>query len=249
MIASDVEVKHGYTLLDLDQMTRAAVIADRSMATDIQTRKDIAWSAIAEHLAASDEPPHRQELIRTGWQAIYREARDSFRQRGRPDEAWSTDDGFRPRFVAYWQDFTVTPSHEHGIVEKLAADQVLDTLTPIYRDAIVALAVHDDYRLAAEALGLKYSAFTVRVSTARRQLLALWFEGETPRKVRRTDRRVEVHGKELATHCGAGHEWTPENTRNRSRIVRGKLRKERVCRACEANRGAGRNAAPKDGQR
>jgi hypothetical protein len=244
MTAVNLEVKHGYTLHDLDQMTRAAVIADRSQASDIQSRKDIAWSAIAEHLCASEDPPHRQDLIRVGWQAIYRDARDAYRQRGRPDKAWEHDEPtFRPRFAMYWADFAVTPSHENQVVESIAAGQVIAPLTPTYRDAIVALAVHDDYRLAAQALGLKDKAFQFRISAARRQILARWFEGETPHRPRRTDRRVGVHGKPPATCCSKGHEWTPENTYVRRRLLRGKPHTSRVCRACEHDRGAVRRGA------
>lgn len=240
MMPADVEVAHGYTLRDLDQMTHAAMKADRSMAMDYADRRDIAWSAIAEALCAAPHWPKRSTLIQAGWQAIYRAVREEYRQHGYADRAWESGHATAPRFVQFWFP-TVTPSPEERIVERLAAHQVLDTLTPVYRDAVVALAVHQDYRLAAQALDVKDSAYRVRISTARRRMLAHWFEGETPQKVRRTDRRVEVHGKPLATHCEkGGHEWTPENTRIRQRIVRGKLRKERVCRACEHDRGAKR---------
>lgn len=242
MIPADLEVKHGYTLRDLDQMTRAAVIADRSMAADIDTRKDTAWSAIAEHLCAAEDPPARQELIRVGWQAIYREVRTAYRQRGRPDNAWEDyEPVVTPRFALYWADSGIAPSHEHRIVEGLAARQILEILTPIYRDAIVALALFDDYRLAAEALGIKQKAFEQRISVARRRLLARWFEGETPRQVRSTDRRIGAYDKPLATHCSNGHEWTPENTHIRHRLLRGKRHASRTCRACEQERGARRS--------
>lgn len=242
----DLEVKHGYTLHDLDQMSRAAVVADRSLAADIGTRRDIAWSAIALYLAESEELLSRQELIRIGWQAIYRDARDAYRQRGRPDDAWSSTEGFTPRFAIYWNERQITPSHEHRVVESIAADQVLEVLTPIYRDAIVALSVHEDYRTAAATLGIEYSAFTVRISTARKRLLAAWFEGETPHKVRQTDRRVGAYDKELATHCSKGHEWTQENTQIRHRILRGKPHRSRVCRACEHDRSVARHKAKKE---
>lgn len=247
MSTADMEVKHGYTLRDLDQMTRAAVIADRSMAADIDTRKGIAWSAIAEHLVTSEEPPHRQELIRVGWQAIYREVRTTYRERGYPDTAWADYEYEpRPRFAQYWRDFLATPSHEGRLVEELAVGQVIAVLAPIYRDAVVALAVHGDYRRAAEGLDLKYSAFTDRLSTARRRVLAAWFEGETPRKIRTTDRRVGAYGTALATHCSNGHEWTPENTHIRHRILRGKPHKSRVCKACEHDRSVERTRAKRE---
>lgn len=238
------EVKHGYTLHDLDQMTRAAVIADRSMASNIEDRKDTAWSAIAEHLCASEEPPNRQELIRIGWQAIYRDARTAFRERGRPDEAWAGGTyASRPRFVQYWSDLQVTPSHEGKVVETLAVRQVLTPLTDTYRSAVVALAAADDYAKAADMLGIGYKAFGMRIRTARKQVLALWHEGETPYlSSHRTDRRVGSYSAEQATHCGNGHEWTPDNTYIRNRILRGKRHTSRVCKACEQERSVRRAA-------
>lgn len=235
----DIEVRHGYTMADLEKMTRAALVADRSMAADISDRRDAAWAAIAEHLCAAETPPSRQELIRIGWQAIYREIRDGYRHYGYADRRWDAGHGSAPRFAAYWYS-PVQQSHEERIVERIAVGQVLARLTPTYRDAVAALATADDYMKAAELLGINYKALISRISTARRTLLRLWHEGETPRKVRQTDRRVGVHGAELATHCIHGHEWTSENTYVRYRILRGKRHRARVCRTCENERHARR---------
>ena len=221
-------------------MTHAAVIADRTLALDYRTRTDIAWSAIAEALYAADEPPHRQALIRTGWQAIYSEVRTINRGRGYRDDY--TDLELRPRFVMFWGSQT-TPSHEDRIVERTAVHQVLAELRPPYRDAIAALAVHENYQTAAEAMELKQGAFNARIAYARKGLLALWLEHETPHRTRRTDRRVEAAGKDLATRCGKGHEWTPVNTRWAKNSGRRGMR--RVCRACEREQSAARSAAKK----
>jgi len=236
-----MELKHGYTLRDIDQMMHAAVIADRTLALDYQTRRDIAWSAIAAELYEADEPPHRQALIRVGWQAIYAEVRTMNRTRGYADG--HTDEyELRPRFLMFWGKH-VEPSHEERVVERVAVHQVLAQLRPTYRDAIAALAVHDNYQSAAAAMGLRQGAFNFRIAHARKELVALWLEHETPHHVRRTDRRVEVAGKELATHCGNGHEWTAENTRW-SRVKRSGG-KRRDCRACESERSRRRTAARK----
>lgn len=239
MNTPDVEVKYGYTLRDLDQMTRAAMKADRSMAMDYADRRDIAWSAIAEELCAAPHWPKRSTLIQAGWQAIYKAVREEYRQHGYAQREWHSGFATAPRFMQFWFP-TVVRSHEERIVERLAAHQVLGALTPIYRDAIVALAVHDDYRRAAEGLNLQYKAFVGRIGTARRRAIAAWFEGETPRKVRSTDRRVGAHGKAPATHCKNGHEWTQENTYVRNRSLRGKRHSSRVCKACEHDRGQAR---------
>lgn len=243
-----MHIRHGYTLNDLDRLTKMALGADRLLAMGYTERHDIAWSAIAEALCAASEPPHYQELVRIGWQAIYRHVRDGLRQRGYADgeRDWSSDEPTRPRFVAYWGS-RVEPSHEDRIVEKIAADQVLATLGGPCRDAVVALAVHDDYLKAAESLGIRYTALTARMRTARAQFLGRWHEGETPHRPRRVDRRVESHSKESATHCGNGHEWTPENTRNATTMAQGKPKHRRFCRECERDRGRAKGAARLDG--
>lgn len=181
-------------------------------------------------------------MIQAGWQAIYRHVRDGIRQRGYTDSRdWSEDAPNRPRFLMFWGS-GVTPSHEDRVVERIATHQVLDLLNGPYRDAVLALAAHEDYMRAAEALGINYGAFVARIGVARKRVDAAWYGGETPPR-RKTDRRVESHSKQLDTHCSQGHEWTPENTRTRQRIVRGKLKRERTCRRCESERGKKRSAA------
>jgi hypothetical protein len=239
MTAHDFELRHGYTLGDLEMMVRAAVVADRLLVGDIEYRRDIARSAICVALYEAERPPDRADLIRVGWQAIAHDVRWGYRHRGYPDSAWQDyEPVHRPRFAQYWVDYRVVPSHEARIVEGVAAWQVVDALTPTYREAILALAAHDNYRTAAQGLGLKDKAFRFRISTARKQILARWFEGETPRRTRQVDRRVGAYDREPATHCGNGHEYTPENTRIRHRILRGRRHTSRVCRACESSKGA-----------
>lgn len=241
---NQMEVRLGYTLSDLDGIARSAVAADRLKATSATERFDIAWSAIAMALCESDTRPERAALVQVGWQAIAKHVRDGLRQRGYRDgpRDWADSTPTMPRFVQFWGS-PVTPSPEEWVVERLAARQVMAVVSGIYADAITALAVHNDYQAAASALGISYSAFKERIIQARKRLHAAWLEGETPRRDRRTDRRVEAHGKELASHCRAGHEWTPENTYIRHRRLRGKPHKSRVCRACEADRGRTRVAA------
>lgn len=235
-MGDDAHVAHGFSLRDLDRMTHAAAIADRSRALDYADKMAIAWSAIAEALVAAAEPPDRQALVRVGWQAIYRTVRDDYRSHGRND-----DGEVMPRFAMFWFSPVTHDSPENWIVEAVAVGQVLDTLTPIYRDAMVALAVHDDYLRAARSLGIEYKAFVARIGVARKRLLTLWHEGEAPHRVYYADRRVESHSVTLATHCQNNHEWTPENTYIRHRMLRGKPHKSRVCRACESERSARRH--------
>jgi hypothetical protein len=223
-------------------MARAAVVADRLLASNAIDRYDTAWSAIAEHLYTVSEPPYRQELIRVGWQAIALGVRDGQRQRGYREgyDGYSSSGPTMPRFVRYWGP-GVTSSHEERVVENIAIRQIMAALTsPALRDAVMALAVHDDYAAAADALGIESKALRARLITARRRLVALWHEGETPCP-RRPDRRVETR-EGLSTHCPQGHEWTPENTRVQRRTVRGKPTHARRCRACQRDRDHARRA-------
>ena len=224
-------VAYGYTLRDVDMMARAAVLADRSMASDARTRYDVAWSGIALALVEAPHWPRRETLIQAGWQAIYDEIRAVRHTFGFADKDGTRGVASSPRFQEFWWHGTV--EFEDALIERLAVPQVLATLTATEHAAVVGLAVHDDYRHAADALALKYSTLTVRLSNARKRWYRHWYAPDTPPKVKGTDRRVEAHGRALATHCGRGHEWTPENTRWR------KGQRGRDCRACERGRHRG----------
>jgi DNA-directed RNA polymerase specialized sigma24 family protein len=242
-VITDLPVAHGWTMRSLDQVTRAAVNNDRSRASDADTRYNTAWSAIAEHLCAADEPPTWHDLFTVGWRAIYAEVREMREVFGFKDRDGTTETASAPRYVAYWWQ----PPHrpEDSLLERIAVYEILATLPEIDREAIVALAVHGDYQAAADSIGLKYTALTARLTVARKRFRAQWFAPETAPRIKGTDRRVGSRNKPLATHCKDGkgpHEMTPENTYRRPNPKPGK-RGERVCRACEAERGKARVAA------
>jgi hypothetical protein len=233
-------VAHGYTLADLDCMARQACTYDRSHASDADTRYQVAWSAIAEALIAAPHWPRRESLVQIGWQAIYREVREMQHTFGCRGDTANRGVASTPRFVQYW--YSPVYAFEEDLIDRLALPVILATLTDSEREAVVALAVHDDYRVAAAALGLTPSAFTVRLSAARRRFRRRWFAPDSAPPIAGTDRRVGIHGRVPDTHCGRGHEWTPENTRWR-RDRSG----SRTCRACERVRTAARTAARIDG--
>lgn len=191
-------IAHGYTLTDLDKLTRAAIIADRSMAMPHAERHDIAWSAIAEHLYAAESPPSRQELIRVGWAAIYHEVRDGRRHNGYRDRQFDAGLGSAPRFARFWThrdgDF------ETDLVERLGAREIFAALRESHRDAVLALATFDDHQAAATALGISYKALCARMVGARREFTALWLEHETPPGSRRGDDDACGRGHAFAEH-------------------------------------------------
>jgi len=231
------EVLHGYTLADICGMARCACAADRSMASDMDTRYNTAWSAIAEHLCTADEPPTWTDLVRTGWQAIYREVREMRHTFGQSRDDPNAEVASGKRFQQYW--FVREDSPEDGFVERLAVEQILPKVRPLYRDALIALAVTGDYRAAAEMLGIEYSALNARLSTARRTFRRYWFAPEPAPPMRGTDRRVKAYDQPPQTHCIRGHEMSGGNVRMR------KNEKGRACRSCEREKSAEKRARKK----
>jgi hypothetical protein len=188
--SSGPELRHGYTLDSIDRLAYWA--ASRKLwhrGTEFSTRNEVAWSAMIEHLYASDQQPTVRELIDAGWRAIGRHAQSRVQFLGR-----STDDpyaGTKPKFERYWRHVCAhAPSPEERIVERLALRQIWPCLRPVHREALMALAAHGDYARAAESLGEPYTTFKAQVSRARREFLELWHEGEKPSRPWVRDRRA-----------------------------------------------------------
>lgn len=176
------ELRHGYTISDLNQMTRAAVLADRSGSTPYADRWDTAWSAIATALYEAEHWPRRSSLIQAGWTAIYQEVRDSRRHSGYRDREFDSGVGSAPMFARYW--YADAAPWADGIIDRIAAQQVHAGLPERDRAMLDALAVHGDLRTAAVALDIPDSSYRTYVSQARRRWLALWHDWETPRPPR-----------------------------------------------------------------
>jgi type II secretory pathway component PulJ len=191
----DQPLRHGYTVADLYQLTRAAVLADRTGGVDYTDRWDTAWSAIACALYEAEHWPARHDLIRAGWQAIYTDVRDRRRHAGYRDRDHYAGAHTAPRFVQFWTNPRCDFADD--LVDGIAAGQIVAGLPDHQREAVLALAMLDDYRAAADHLGLRYSTLTVRVSDARRRFLRHWHQGETPSRVRGTDRRVGAYRAEV----------------------------------------------------
>lgn len=182
------QLRHGYTLGDLDQLAHAAVARARygNPAGEWADRFMIAWEAIAEHLYAGQEAPTGYELVGAGMTAITDDHRDFRRHHGHSNER---------SFHAVWTDLaSVTRSHEAGVVERLALTQIWPTLTNRQCQVLAALATFGDHRPAAEALGMSTSLFSVHLSKARREFLRLWHEHEEPSHPWGTDRRPVTEG-------------------------------------------------------
>jgi hypothetical protein len=245
MSASALSIRHGYTLRDLDRLAHTVVTKNAQWwpAGDRRDQIDTAWSGIVEHLYATDGEPTENDLLDAGTRALVEDTKGYRKHHGLRDGGYIGDG---PRFAAYWYEPPAQPWEER-VIERLAAQQILPRVNATHLEAVLALAATGDYADAADALGLKYSALTVRLSEARKTFRRHWFAPDSAPPVKGTDRRTASHSKPLATHCQGGkgpHEMTPENTYRRPNPKPGK-RGERVCKACETERSQRRYAARK----
>lgn len=180
-MSADTKLRWGYTLADLQRLARQATLGVGARAATFHDMYDTAYSAIAEHLYATDQEPSETSLVSKGRGAIIAEIRAAQRERGQASNTSRRDDRQSPSFAVYW-DWAArnTPSPEQLVVERVAADQILAALTPAQSAAVHALATCADYRAAAESMSTRYGTFTGNLSDGRRRFLRLWHEGETP---------------------------------------------------------------------
>ncbi|PSK93594.1 hypothetical protein CLV63_1161, partial [Murinocardiopsis flavida] len=184
--AEDQPLRHGFTARALARLANYAATQYRyPTPVPWDERRDVAWSAMAEHLYTSAEPPAYWDLIRAGWNVITVHTRKHRSTHGQ------TPHGSAPQFHRYWK-LAAAPTHspEERVVERLALDQIWAALTPRNQELIRALYDHGDYTAAAESLGLPVSSFYSLISRARRAFTALWLEGETPTRAWGNDVRT-----------------------------------------------------------
>lgn len=243
-------VRYGYTLDGLNRLARYVVVANLQWwpGGDRHDQVDTAWSGIVEHLYAVDDEPTESELLAAGTRALVEDTKGYRKLHGiRDGGTHAGEHGFigdGPRFAAYWYEPPAEPWDER-IIDRMALAQILATAKPLHLDAVGALAATDNYATAAEVLGLKASALSVRLSEARKQFRRHWFAPDTAPPIKGTDRRVGSYAKPLSEFCRNGdgpHEMTPENTQWRAPRKPGR-RQMRVCRACEADRSRKRVSA------
>lgn len=188
-------VRHGYTLADLDRIARLSTHLG-SMAIYYRDRRDEAWSAIIEHLYRADQWVAEHDLVWIGRKAIYDLIASDQQSRGyyrAHTDGAAHGAGSSPAFATYWEPLNrPAVSPERHVVERMALWQILPQLREQEREAIIALATHDTYQDAADALGVGYPSFKSQISRARRRFFALWHEGEEPSRPWGCDRRAGV---------------------------------------------------------
>jgi hypothetical protein len=199
--APRTDVLHGYTLADLDALTREVLRLDRwNRAGDVDERHAAIWHAIAEHIVVAEQPPGRQELLTAGVKASNAHVKREMKFHGRDP----VNIGERmPNYERYWAS-NPTPSPETRIVERIALSQVLPLLTKRQAEALTALAAYEDYSTAATAIGSTYATYTTLVTQARRRIYKAWHQGETPptkpwRKDIRESKPLDTRGNKRLT--------------------------------------------------
>jgi hypothetical protein len=180
------EVWLGYTLAELRRIAdRATAYCRWGARFPVGERFDIAWAGIIDYLTACESPPEPVEVYRAAQRAIGRASERELGEHGLrhgPDGLYAT-----PRFEIYWTPKPAPPA-DTTVVERIAMWQIWATLRPLHKMAFLALAAHNDYTKAAEAVGYPYSTFAYLISQARAEFLALWHEGQQPSRPWATDR-------------------------------------------------------------
>lgn len=196
-VAQTATLAWGYTMAEVDSMAWQAVRIHPSQIISTDDAAAAAWHGIVEALyAQADEAPRRYDLVAAGLAALHHEHQRTMQMHG-----ISSRGGQARNFVKYWNDRNVGADFTERIAEKLALPAVLGELTPLLYETISTLAAFDgDKQATAQALGVNRLTLENRITRARRQLLALWFDHETPRARGRGDTDKCINGHSRAEH-------------------------------------------------
>jgi hypothetical protein len=195
-----------YTIDDLDHAARMACKMNRHLAGDTRERYDLAWSAAAEALYAATEQPEFHDLVWAANRAVDDAVAAARSMHGIPARGPHRDlRGAAPKFATYWLlDAQVVPSHEPGIVDAIALQQILTKLTDVERRALYAYAAAGDRKAAAQLLGVSFTAAATALGKARVRFRTWWHEGETPSGHWRQSRggaRTDARSRMQAESC------------------------------------------------
>lgn len=196
---------HAWSMTDLDRIAKGAAANNYFMGADFTDLYHAAWSAVVDLYYASEVAPSRHELATEARAGIWRLARDVRQTYGYRDRDPWNGVGSAPRFAAYWTPPSTSRQSpfEDRVLDGLALAAVWAALTDRDREVLTALAVHEDNRDAAAALGIPAGSFSQYLSEARRRVAALWHDWETPHRpagyTSRRNHRVEL--KPCGTHA------------------------------------------------
>jgi hypothetical protein len=146
---ADAELRHGYTVAEISRLSVWAVRRERwHQVADFHDRLEVAWHAIIEHIYTAAEPPTERDVMYAGWRGIGEHVSSDYQFRGhdRQDRYAGTVAGFE-RY--WWTTARATPGPEERVTDRVALAQIW----PLLRPVLAAVAVHEDYGVAAAALG------------------------------------------------------------------------------------------------
>ncbi len=183
-LADRVEaLPHGLTVAALEAVARKAAMFSRYSFPLLPERVDLARFAIVEHVyTCAAEDTSGCDLVALGIRAVERQVLANQTFYGVWLSRSAATHGMRmPRYFRFWTSVaTPTRSPEDQVVDRLALWQIWPRLAELDRAAILALAQHRDYELAAKELGITHKSFKDRIYRARRRFLRFWHEHEQP---------------------------------------------------------------------
>jgi DNA-directed RNA polymerase specialized sigma24 family protein len=194
---ADEPLRHGYTVMHVNQLAMQAVRALRwARYLDGHECLSAAHHAIIEHLYTCQDHPDDTVLIGAGMRAASRLRATELTQHGLRNHTGTTG----PRFELYWQFATapVRPADEDA-TERAAFWQIWRALDPGHRDTFTARAESASPTEAAQRLGVSRRLYHDRIRRARQQFLLLWHEGQTPSQPWRLDRAAADNYKNGTT--------------------------------------------------
>ncbi|WP_157429656.1 hypothetical protein [Actinomadura oligospora] len=218
---------------DLERYARAGMKADASgCGLDPDDRWEAAWFAVVERLYdPAAEPPAAKDLIYAARQGLWALSSANLHTHGVPSSGRADGEkSLRPQFARYWLGSQVKQTEAPfvaAITDRIALAQVLAKLPLAQREAVLALALYQDRSKAAGALGLTYSAFSSRIDNARRAVLELWHQHETPHGLRR-DQRSNGFGLRPRVAAVLTAEQVPQVVLPDARAVFARLGAERL---------------------
>lgn len=210
------EIKHGYTVRDIQRMTRMAMTWARTRFLDSDDRHEAAYFAICEALLASPESPPERDLIAAGARAVDNETRAFLRHHGVSSEQ---PDSHKGSFVSFWlnqpHDFP-----DERLCEVIALPEVMARLTTKEREALVAYATFGNMADAATSLGATSKIVQGRVSRARHRFLEAWYDHETPPARRQEGTCKAGHDRSVYGKLPPSGHWYCTKCRREYRIRR-----------------------------
>lgn len=183
------EIRHGYTLTDIDRLTRTAAATSRwHTAADADERHAVMWHAIVERVLTADDTPTRRDLLRAATDAVDAYVRAEMHHHGWDSRNLNNGAGGMSRFQAFWHSAEREPFEER-VTDRIALSQIWPTVAEHHQQVLRVLAATNGHDPAATALGLTQTGYASRLRKARASVRGLWHEHETPRHMP-PDRRL-----------------------------------------------------------